>query len=65
MEMYPGQFPTERRPDPSRRAEDRVFDANQDCDRPGFIVHEEMPYLDFVIRTQSGGLFLPLVKGGQ
>ena len=63
MEMYPEQFPAERRPDPSRRAEDRVFDADQDCDRPGFILYEELPYLDFVIRTQSGGRFLLQIKG--
>ena len=27
METYPEQFPDESQPDPSRRAEDRVFDA--------------------------------------
>ena len=33
METYPEQFPDESRPEPSRRAEDRVFDTIQG-DRP-------------------------------
>ena len=43
MEMYPAQFPDEGHPDPSRRAEDSVFDVIQDSDRPGFVNHEEQP----------------------
>ena len=34
METYPEQFPPEGRPDPGRRAEDRVFDANENSDQP-------------------------------
>ena len=30
METYPEQFPDESQPDPSHRAEDRVFDPIQD-----------------------------------
>ena len=34
MEAYPEQFPPEGRPDPSRRAEDSVSDANEDGGQP-------------------------------
>ena len=45
MEIYPELFPDVSQPYPSRRAEDRVFDANQDRDRPGFDTHEGQPNL--------------------
>ena len=40
METYPGQLPPEGLPDPSRRAEDRIFDANEDSDQPAVANHE-------------------------
>ena len=40
METYSEQFPPEGRPDPSRRAKDRVSDANEDSDQPGIANHE-------------------------
>ena len=40
METFPEQFPPEGRPDPSPRAEDRVFDANEHSDQPGAANHE-------------------------
>ena len=40
METYPEQFPPEGRPDPSHRAEDRVFDANEHGDQPAAANHE-------------------------
>ena len=40
METYPEQFPDESQPEPSHRSEDRVFDAIQGDDHPGFDTHE-------------------------
>ena len=70
MEMYPEQFPAERRPDPSRRAEDRVFDAIQDSDHPRFVICEgqansEPPEMDFTLSLPGGGRFLLQVKGAR
>ena len=70
MEMYPEQFPDEGHPDPSRRAEDRVFDVIQDSDRPGFVTCEgqanpEPPEMDFTLSLPGGSRFLLQVKGGQ
>ena len=70
METHSEQFPSERRPDPSLRAEDHVFDEIQASDRSGFANHEgqpnpESPHLDFIILTKSGGRFGLQVKGGQ
>ena len=68
METYSEQFPAEGRPDPIRRAEDRIFDANEDSDQPGIAKPEGQPdpgspQPDFVNRTQGGGRFLLQVKG--
>ena len=54
MEIYPEQFPDESQPDPSQQAEDRVFDAIQGSDHPGFENHEgqphpEAPEMDFTL----------------
>ena len=40
METYPERSPAEGRPDPSRRAEDRVSDANEDSEQPAVANHE-------------------------
>ena len=70
MEMYPEQFPAERRSDPSRRAEDRAFDAIQGSDHSGFANHDgqpdpEAPGMDFTISLPGVGHFLLEIKGGQ
>ena len=70
MEMYPEQFPAERRSDPKCRAEDCVLDAIQDSDRAGFANHDgqpnsETPEMDFTISLPGVDHFLVEVKGGQ
>ena len=70
METNSEQFPAERRPDPSRRTEDRVFDAIQDSDHADFANHDgqpnsETPAMDFTISLPGVGHFLVEVKGGQ
>ena len=70
MLTQPQQFPPDRRADPRRRAEARVFDAIQASDRPGFAIYEWQrnpgsPQLDFAIWTLGGGRFGLQVKGGQ
>ena len=70
MLTQPEQFPPDRRADPRRRAEARVFDAIQSSDRSGLAIYEWQrnpgsPQLDFAIWTQGGGRFGLQVKGGQ
>ena len=70
MFTQPQQFPPDRRADPRRLAEARVFDAIQSSDRPGLAIYEWQrnpgsPQLDFAIWTQGGGRFGLQVKGGQ
>ena len=70
MLTQPEQFPPDRRADPRRRAEARVFDAIQSSDRTGLAIYEWQrnpgsPQLDFAIWTQGGGRFGLQVKGGQ
>ena len=70
MLTQPDQFPPDRRADPRRRAEARVFDAIQSSDRSGLAIYEwqrnpASPQLDFAIWTQGGGRFGLQVKGGQ
>ena len=70
MLTQPQQFPPDRRADPRRRAEARVFDAIQSCDRSGLAIYEWQrnpgsPQLDFAIWTQGGGRFGLQAKGGQ
>ena len=70
MITQPEQFPPDRRADPRRRAEARVFDAIQSSDRAGLAIYEWQrnpgsPQLDFAIWTQGGGRFGLQVKGGQ
>ena len=69
MLTQPQQFPPDRRADPRRRAEARVFDAIQSSDRSGLAIYEWQrnpgsPQLDFAIWTQGGGRFGLQVKGG-
>ena len=69
MITQPEQFPPDRRADPRRRAETRVFHAIQSSDRPGLALYEWQrnpgsPQLDFAIWTQGGGRFGLQVKGG-
>ena len=64
------QFPPDRRDDPRRRAEARVFDAIQSSDRLGFACYEWQrnpgsAQLDFAIWTLGAGRFGLQVKGGQ
>ena len=40
MLTQPEQFPPDRRADPGRRAEARVFDAIQSSDRSGLAIYE-------------------------
>ena len=70
MLTQPEQFPPDRRADPRRRSETRVFDAIQSSDRAGLAIYEWQrnpgsPQLDFAIWTQGGGRFGLQVKGGQ
>ena len=70
MLTQPQQFPPDRRADPRRLAEARVFDAIQASDRSGLAIYERQrnpgsPQLDFAIWTQGGGRFGLQVKGGQ
>ena len=68
METNSEQFPAERRPDPSRRAEDCVFDAIQGSDHSGFENHEgqpdpEAPEMDFTLSLRGVGDFFLEIKG--
>ena len=70
METYPEQFPDESQPEPSHRSEDRVFDAIQGDDHPGFDTHEgqpgpEAPEMDFTLWLLGVGRFGLQVKDGQ
>ena len=69
MQTYPEQFPQERRADPMRRAEARVFDAISASPRPGFAYYEwkrgqDSPELDFALWIQDEGRLGLQVKGG-
>ena len=70
METYSEQFPSERRPDPSHHPKDRVFDAIQDSDDPGFANHDgqpnsETPELDFTLSLPGVGRIGLEVKGAR
>ena len=71
MLTQPKQFPMDRRADPMRRAEARVFDAIHSSERLRFRHATNgsgtlgRPQLDFAIWTQGGGRFGLQVKGGQ
>ena len=70
MNTYPEQFPEERRANPMRRAEARVFDAIRASNRPGFAHYEwqrdrNSPELDFALWIQDEARFGLQVKGGR
>ena len=68
MEIYPEQFPDEEPARPhADRSEDRVFDAIQGSDGPGFDTHEGQPDLgapemDFTLWLSGVGRFGLQVK---
>ena len=70
MLAHPEIFPPDRRADPRRRAEARVFDVILASNRLGFAIYEwqrnpDSLQLDYAIWTQDGGRFGLQVKGGQ
>ena len=70
MLAHPEIFPPDRRADPRRRAEARVFDAILASNRLGFAIYEwqrnrDSRQLDYAIWTKDGGRFGLQVKGGQ
>ena len=69
IQMRPEVFPEERREDPKRRAEARVFDALHNLERHGngiyeFRYREEGRQLDFALWVDELGRFALQVKGG-
>ena len=70
MQMYPEEFPLDRRDDPLRRAEARVFAALKALDRPGLAYYEwqrdkQHRQLDFALWIEHLGRFGLEVKGGR
>ena len=69
MQMHPITFPLDRRNDPMRQAEARVFDEISGCRLPGFAYYEwqrdhNAPQLDFALWLLNVGRFGMEVKGG-
>ena len=69
MQTHPEMFPPDRRTDPKRRAEARVFDEIQRSPLPGFAHYEwqrdhRSPQLDFAVWLPEVGRFGLQVKGG-
>ena len=70
METYPTNFPPDRRNDPKRRAEARIFDELRRSHLPGFACYEwqrdhRSPQLDFPVWLSGVGRFGLEVKGGR
>ena len=70
MRMHPKEFPPNRRGDPKRRAELRVFEALAGIYRQGFVHYEwrrgyERIELDFAVWIEGLGRFALQVKGGR
>ena len=70
METHPVTFPPDRRNDPMRRAEARVFDEIQSSRLPGFAYYEwqrdhNSPQIDIALWILNVGRFGMEVKGGQ
>ena len=70
MRIHPKEFPPNRRGDPKRRAELRVFEALAGINRQGFVHYEwrrgyERIELDFAVWIQGLGRFALQVKGGR
>ena len=69
MQMHPTTFPPDRRNDPKRRAEARVFDEINGSRLPGFAYYEwqrdhNSPQLDFALWLLNVGRFGMDIKGG-
>ena len=69
MQMHPITFPPDRRNDPKRRAEARVFDEINASRLPGFVHYEwqrdhKSPQLDFALWLLNVGRFGVDIKGG-
>ena len=69
MNIYPREFPPDRRNRPKRRAERQVYEALAASDRQGFIFYEwrkgyERIELDFAVWIEGLGRFALQVKGG-
>ena len=69
MKMHPKEFPSNRRGDPKRRAEFRVFEALAVDTSQGFVHYEwrkgyERVELDFAVWIEGLGRFAIQVKGG-
>lgn len=69
METHPETFPPDRRKDPKRQAEARVFDELRRSRLPGFAYYEwqrdqNAPQIDFAIWVPGVGRFGLDVKGG-
>ena len=69
MQMHPTTFPLDRRNDPKRRAEARVFDEITASQLDGFAYYEwqrghNAPQLDFALWLLNVGRFGMEVKGG-
>lgn len=70
MRMYPRGFPSNRRKNPKRRAERRVYEALAGSDRRGFVYYEwRKGYghieIDFAVWIEGLGRFALQVKGGR
>ena len=70
MRMHPKEFPPNRRGDPKRRAEYKVFEALAGINRRGFVHYEwrrgyERIELDFAVWIEGLGRFAVQVKGGR
>ena len=70
MQTHPVTFPPDRRNDPMRRAEARVFDEIKSSGLPGFAYYEwqrdhNSPQIDLALWLLNVGRFGMEVKGGQ
>ena len=70
MQMHPTTFPLDRRNDPMRQAEARVFDEINASRLPGFAHYEwqrdhKSPQLDYALWLLNVSRFGVDVKGGQ
>ena len=69
MNIYPKEFPVDRRDRPKRRAERRVYEALAGNDRQGFCYYEwrkgyDCIELDFAVWIEGLARFALQVKGG-
>ena len=69
MIMQPPVFPLERRNDPKRGAEAKIFDTLEECQRAGYVIYEwgapgRHHRTDFACWLEGIGRFAVEVKGG-